>query len=149
MIDAIGIADEGVGDSAEIQEAIPVGIVAREPRDFEAEYNADMAESDFGSKSGKAIARHDTGSGNAKIFVDNDNLLRRPSKCGCFGGQRILALRRLDCARLERVWIAADRCRQRGKDAKRRSLRDHSSVISVCSAALTTCVIKLARALRA
>src|SRR5215831_15320688 len=82
MIDAIGIADEGVGDSAEIQEAIPVGIVAREP-------------SDFGSKSGKAIARHDTGSGNAKIFVDNDNLLRRPSKCGCFGGQRILALRRL------------------------------------------------------
>jgi len=28
MIDAIGIADEGVGDSAEIQEAIPVGIVA-------------------------------------------------------------------------------------------------------------------------
>src|ERR1700686_2496591 len=95
MIDAIGIADEGVGDSAEIHEAIPVGIVAREPRDFEAEYNADMAESDFGSKSGKAIARHDTGSGNAKIFVDNDNLLRRPSKCGCFGGERILALRRL------------------------------------------------------
>src|SRR5215475_7869705 len=91
MIDAIGIADEGVGDSAEIQKAIPVGIVAREPRDFEAEYNADMAESDFGSKSGKAIARHDTGSGNAKIFVDNDNLLRRPSKCGCFGGQRALA----------------------------------------------------------
>src|ERR1700738_4229294 len=67
----------------------------RASRDFEAEYNADMAESDFGSKSGKAIARHDTGSGNAKIFVDNDNLLRRPSKCGCFGGQRILALRRL------------------------------------------------------
>ena len=80
IVDAIGIADQGVGEAAELQEAMPVGIVAREPRDLQADYDADAAECDFGSKSGKAIARHDTGSGNAEILVDDDNLLRRASQ---------------------------------------------------------------------
>ena len=120
MIDAIGIADEGVGETAKIEQAIPVGIVAGEAGDFEAEHDADMAESDFGGKTGEAIALNDAGSGNAEVFVNNDNLLRRPAQRGRLGGQRILTLRRtLDCARLERARIVADRHRQRGADARR------------------------------
>jgi hypothetical protein len=30
MIDAVGIADEGVGKTAEIEQAIPIGVVAGE-----------------------------------------------------------------------------------------------------------------------
>ena len=43
MIDAVGIADQGVGEAAEIEQAIPIGVVAREARDFEAEHDADVA----------------------------------------------------------------------------------------------------------
>ena len=50
MIDAVGIADESVSEAAEIEQAIPVGVVAGEAGDFEAEHDADMAEGDFGGE---------------------------------------------------------------------------------------------------
>ena len=43
MIETIAISDQSVGDAAEIEEAIPVSIVARQARDFEAEHDADMS----------------------------------------------------------------------------------------------------------
>src|SRR4249919_1987906 len=75
MIDAVGIADEGVGEAAEIEQAIPVGVVAGEAGNFEAEHDPDMAEGDFGSEPGEAVALDDTGTGKPEVFVDNDNLL--------------------------------------------------------------------------
>ena len=56
MIDTIGIADERVGEAAEIKQAIPVGIIASETGDFEAEHDADVSERDFGSEAGEATA---------------------------------------------------------------------------------------------
>ena len=47
MIDTIGIADERVGEAAEIKQAIPVGIIASETGDFEAEHDADVSERDL------------------------------------------------------------------------------------------------------
>ncbi len=41
MIDAI--ADERVGETAEIEQAVPIGIVAREAGHFESEHDADMS----------------------------------------------------------------------------------------------------------
>ena len=35
VIDAVGVADQGIGETAEIEETIPVGIVAGEPGDLE------------------------------------------------------------------------------------------------------------------
>ena len=80
MIDTVGIADESVGEAAEIEQAIPVSVVAGEAGDFEAEHDADMAEGDFGGKPGEAIALDDAGSRKPQVFVDNDDLLRRPAK---------------------------------------------------------------------
>ena len=92
MIDAVGIADEGVGEAAEIEQAIPIGIVSGEAGDFEAEHDPDMAEGDFGGEPGEAIALDDAGTGKPEVFVDNDDLLRRPAKCRRPGGQGVLAL---------------------------------------------------------
>src|SRR5271169_1100143 len=86
MIDSVGIADESVGEAAEIEQAIPVGVVAGEAGDFEAEHNADAAESDFSGEPGEAIALDDAGSGKPEVFVNNDDLLRVPAKRGRLGG---------------------------------------------------------------
>jgi hypothetical protein len=34
MIDAVGVADECVGKPAEIDQAVPIGVVARQSRDL-------------------------------------------------------------------------------------------------------------------
>src|ERR671929_463274 len=44
VIDAIGIADEGIGETAEIQQTVPIGVVAGEAGELEAEDDADMAQ---------------------------------------------------------------------------------------------------------
>jgi hypothetical protein len=93
MIDAVGIADERVGETAEIKQAVPIGIVAREAGHFEAEHDADMSERDFCSETGEAAALDDAGAGQAEVFVDHDDLLRRPAEHGCLGDQSILTLR--------------------------------------------------------
>ena len=54
MIDAVGIADQRVGQAAEIEQAVPIGVVAGQAGDLEAEHDADMAEGDFGGEPGEA-----------------------------------------------------------------------------------------------
>src|ERR1700680_4755866 len=92
MIDTVGIADEGVGEAAQIEQAIPIGVVAGEAGDFAGEHDGEMAEGDFSGEPGEAIALDDAGTGKPEVFVDNDNLLRRPAKCRRLGGQGVLAL---------------------------------------------------------
>src|SRR6516164_3949952 len=47
MIDAVAISDQSVGHAAEIEQAIPVGMVARQAGDFQAEHDSRTAQSDF------------------------------------------------------------------------------------------------------
>jgi hypothetical protein len=80
IIDVIAIADERIGETAEIEQAVPIGIVAREAGHFEAEHDADMSEHDFCGEMSEAAALDDAGAGQAEVFVDYDDLLRRPAK---------------------------------------------------------------------
>jgi hypothetical protein len=48
MIDAVSIADQSIGGAAEIEQPIPVGVIARQPRDFQSEHDANVPERDFG-----------------------------------------------------------------------------------------------------
>ena len=63
MIDAVGIADERVSEATEIKQAIPVGIVAGETGDFEAEHDTDVSERHFGSEASEATAFDDARTG--------------------------------------------------------------------------------------
>ena len=92
MIDAVGIADEGVSEAAEIEQAIPVGIVAGEAGDLETEHDPDMSKRDVRREPREAAALDDAGAGQAEIFVDDDDLLRRPAERSRPGGQGVLAL---------------------------------------------------------
>jgi hypothetical protein len=47
MIDAVAIADQRVSHATKIEQAIPVGIIAGQAGDFQAEHDAYAAESDF------------------------------------------------------------------------------------------------------
>lgn len=53
MINAVGIADQRVGKSSQINQAAPFGVVAREPRDFETEHQTDARERHFRGEAGK------------------------------------------------------------------------------------------------
>src|SRR5262249_31509078 len=95
VINAVGIADERVGEAAEIEQAIPIGVVAGEARDLKTEHDPHMPKRDFRREARKAAAFDATGAGDAKRFVDDDDLLCRPAKRGRSCGQGILALCRL------------------------------------------------------
>ena len=92
MIDAVGIADEGIGEAAQIEQAIPIGIVAGEPRDFEAEHKTDVAERDLCGEPCEAAALDMACAGNTEVLVDDDDELGWPSKLGRFGDQSVLTL---------------------------------------------------------
>ena len=55
MVESVLIADEGVGDAAQIQEPIPVGIVPRHPGDFDGENEPDVAQPHLSRHQGKAM----------------------------------------------------------------------------------------------
>ena len=95
MIDAIAIADQRVSEAAEVDEAVPIGIVACQARHFETEDDADMPERDFRREPGEARAFDGAGARPAEVFIDDNDLRRRPAERGSLGSQGILALRRL------------------------------------------------------
>ena len=79
VIDAIGIADQGIGHATEIEQAIPVGVVAGQAGDLEAEHDADPAHGHFGGHAGEAIAVAGAGAREAEIVVDHGDLLAWPN----------------------------------------------------------------------
>src|SRR6516165_11792097 len=91
MVEAIAVSDQSVGDAAEIEEAIPVGIVARDTGDFEAEHDADMAEGHFCDHACEAGTLSESGAGHAQVFVDDDHLFFGPTQLAGFLDQSILA----------------------------------------------------------
>jgi hypothetical protein len=80
---------------AQLDEAMPVRRVARQPRDFQAHHNAGLAERDLAHELLKAVARCRTRSGLAEIAIDDVNALDRPTRRNRPVTQRVLALRAL------------------------------------------------------
>ena len=71
MIDAIGVADQGVGHAAEVEQAIPVAVVAGEARDLEPEHDPDVTEGDLGGQASEAAAVAGTGTRETEILIDD------------------------------------------------------------------------------
>ena len=95
IVDAVFIEDEGCGQGAQLDEAMPIGRVAGEPRDFQAHDDAGLAERHLADEFLEAVARRRARSGLAEIAIDDMNVLDRPA-CGDRAiTQRILALRTL------------------------------------------------------
>ena len=56
VVDPIGVADQSVGQAAEIEQAVPIGVIAGQTRDLQAEHDTDMPQRDLRGEPGKATA---------------------------------------------------------------------------------------------
>ena len=94
MIETIGIADQRVSETGEIDEAIPFGIVACQTRDFEAEHKPHPRQCHFGDQSGEAGAGCDAGAGKTEILIDHDDPFGGPTKLAGLVGECVLPVGR-------------------------------------------------------
>ncbi len=72
---------------------MPVGRVARQPRDFQAHDDAGLVERDLTDKLLKSISSDRAGSGLAQIAIDDVDPLGGPAACRGAVAQRVLSLR--------------------------------------------------------
>jgi hypothetical protein len=73
VINAVGIANERVGQAGKIDEPMPIGVIAGQPRDLETEHETDACESHFGGEAGKARPCDRARTGKAEVLVDDDD----------------------------------------------------------------------------
>ena len=88
-------APGSVGHAAQIEQAIPVSIVARYTGDFQSQHDSHVAESHFGCHARESRTLGPTGTGQTKIFINDDYLVFGPAQLTGFVEQRILARGRL------------------------------------------------------
>ena len=79
MIDPVSIADERVGDSAQVEQPIPIGVVASQARDFKPQDHAGTTERYFGCQVREAGAFGQAGTGDAEVLVEDRDILAVPS----------------------------------------------------------------------
>ena len=90
MIETVAVPDQSVRHAAEVQQPIPVCIVARQARDFQSEHNAHSAQGDFADHPCEAGAVGGTGAGDPEIFIDDGDLLWGPTQFASPVHQRVL-----------------------------------------------------------
>jgi hypothetical protein len=91
MINAIVVANESIGDAAQFEQAIPVGIVACQPGDLQTEHDSHVGHGHFAGQAGEAGTFLDAGTREAEIFIEDDDLLFGPAQLAGAIGERILA----------------------------------------------------------
>src|SRR6516164_7795995 len=80
MLEAVLVADQGAGHGADFEELMPVGVVAGQPRAFQAQHDPGPAEGHFGDQLLEPFAVGGAGSGLALVDVDHGDLVRRPAQ---------------------------------------------------------------------
>lgn len=80
VIETVAVGDEGVGHTTEIEETIPVGVIAGEARDFQAQDDADVGQRDLGGQTIEPGSIDFARSGTSKVLVDDDDARTRPAE---------------------------------------------------------------------
>src|SRR5215472_7116322 len=84
--------NERVGECAELEQAMPIGGVARQTRHLQAEHDPGTPQADFGHQALETLAVGGTGAGLPEVTVDHDDPVKRPAQCHRALPQRILAV---------------------------------------------------------
>jgi hypothetical protein len=74
------VGDQRVGQRAQIQQLVPVGVVASQPRRLDPEHDADLAQPDIGDQLPKPGARTRRSTGTAQVLIDHPHLAQRPAQ---------------------------------------------------------------------
>ena len=78
VIEPVGIGDQGVGEGAQVQQVIPVGVVAGEAGHLDPQDDPDLAQPDGGDQGLEAAAGRGIRARAAQVLVDHADGLRRP-----------------------------------------------------------------------
>jgi hypothetical protein len=98
VVDAVGVGDQRVGQRAQIQQLVPGGVVASQPRDLDPEHDPHPPEADLGDQPLEPIARVDTLARPALVLIDHDHLRDAPAERHRALDQLVLALPALSVA---------------------------------------------------
>ena len=98
VIDAILVGQQRAGQPTQVEQPVPISIVACQARDLKPQDDPDVAEGDLGGQVGEADALDDAAGGATKIFVDHLHLRRRPAERVGPGDELVLAGRGLRVA---------------------------------------------------
>src|ERR1700756_4926851 len=90
MINAVVVTNESIGDAAQFQQTIPIGVVPREARNFQSENDAHVSQGDFAGEASAPGAPLGGGTGQPEIVIDDDHLLFGPTQLSSSIGQGVL-----------------------------------------------------------
>jgi hypothetical protein len=91
VVHPVGISDQRVRQRAQVQQLVPVGVVAGQPADLDAEDDPDMAKADVGDELLESFAGGHTRPGTAQVGVNHLDLVGIPAQRHRPLGQLILA----------------------------------------------------------
>ena len=96
IVNAILVEDQRVGQGADLEQAMPVGVVPGEPRDLEPHHDARAAESDIRHEPPKPLPPRRGCARLSLVGIDHDHLIVGPAERRSARPKRILPLRALD-----------------------------------------------------
>lgn len=99
VIDAVTIADQRVGQRAQVHQVVPVSVSPRQPRDLDPEHQPDTAEPDFGNEPLKPAAVTRLRPPTTQVIIDHDHPVLVPPEQHCPLRELILQLTALDVPR--------------------------------------------------
>ena len=80
VVDAVLVDDQGVGQGADLQQAIPVTAGAGQAGGFQAEDGPGLAQPDLGDQELEAVAAHRGGTGESLVLIDDGDGRGRPTQ---------------------------------------------------------------------
>src|SRR5207249_3518468 len=80
MVESIGIGDQRVNKCAEVQQVVPIAIVAGHARDFDRKHDTDMAQPHLSNESFESNPRYaEAAAAHSKVFIDHHHLASWPA----------------------------------------------------------------------
>lgn len=93
IVETFAIGNDDAEERAQIEELMPVAVVAGKPRSVEADDKAGIAQTDLGDQLLEAHPLDGAGSGFAKVFVDDMDPFMRPAESDGTIDEAVLQLR--------------------------------------------------------
>ena len=91
IVDAVLVEDEGVGQRADLEQPVPVGIVPRKAGDFEAQHDSSSPKADLRHQPLKAFPVGRRSSRLTQIVVNDDDAVFGPAQCDGLLAQTVLS----------------------------------------------------------
>jgi hypothetical protein len=91
VVDPVGVGDQRVGHPGQIQQPVPVGIVAGQAGNLQRQHDTDLTQPDLGGQFGESGPAGGRRAGDTLILVDDLDAAAWPAQTHRTAGQIILA----------------------------------------------------------